>query len=82
MDDEPAGHDELRVFLGAYVLGALEGDERAAALEAHLAACESCREELRRLADVATSLAHDEQAPRPDIWERIRDRIAGQGEAE
>jgi Putative zinc-finger len=37
------------VALGAYVLGALERDERAV-LEAHLETCEVCREELDRLA--------------------------------
>jgi hypothetical protein len=35
--------------LGAYVLGALEREERAG-LEAHLGTCEVCREELDRLA--------------------------------
>ena len=37
------------VALGAYVLGALERDERAG-LEAHLETCEICRQELDRLA--------------------------------
>ncbi len=37
------------VALGAYVLGALERDERAG-LEAHLETCQVCREELDRLA--------------------------------
>jgi anti-sigma factor RsiW len=37
------------VALGAYVLGALEREERAA-LEAHLETCDVCRDELDRLA--------------------------------
>jgi anti-sigma factor RsiW len=37
------------VALGAYVLGALDREDRAA-LEAHLETCEICREELDRLA--------------------------------
>lgn len=38
-------HDELRRLLGSYVLGALDPSERAQ-LEAHLASCPNCREEL------------------------------------
>lgn len=42
-------HDSLRQALGAYAVGALEPDERAA-VETHLQHCEGCREELARLA--------------------------------
>lgn len=40
---------ELRHWLGAYVLGALDPGDRAA-VEAHLAGCPGCREELAELA--------------------------------
>jgi hypothetical protein len=41
--------DRHRVDLGVYVLGALDGPERAE-LEAHLASCPECRDELASLA--------------------------------
>ncbi len=81
MGDHAAGHEEMRTLLGAYVLGALRDDDRATALEAHLAECEPCREELWKLADVVTHRGAAGEARR-DIWERIRDRIARQGELE
>ena len=46
-----SSHDELRIALGAYALGTLEPDERAA-VEAHLSECPECREELEQLAPV------------------------------
>jgi anti-sigma-K factor RskA len=46
--DHPAGHDELRDDLAAYVLGALEEPE-AERLRAHLEGCEECRREVRWL---------------------------------
>jgi anti-sigma factor RsiW len=42
--------------LGAYVLGALEREERAA-LEAHLEVCATCRLELDRLAPLPELLS-------------------------
>jgi anti-sigma factor ChrR (cupin superfamily) len=47
---------ELRESLGAYVLGALEPDE-AAAVEAHLASCERCRDELAELSPLPSLLS-------------------------
>lgn len=43
--------EHVRHELGAYVLGALEPDERRA-VEAHVAACGSCRDELAHLSAV------------------------------
>lgn len=43
-----AGHRELRERLGAYVLGALDPEERIE-VEQHLDGCSSCRDELARL---------------------------------
>lgn len=70
------GHDDLRMSLGAYVLGALEPGE-ARDVEAHLAGCPACRAELASLetlpalldavpVDRAEALAHDDgRAPEP-----------------
>lgn len=74
MGDELAPHEEFRTFFGAYVLGALDDDDRCRDLEAHLGACGTCREEMWKLADVAIRLAAEKEEPRPDLWERIRDR--------
>jgi anti-sigma factor RsiW len=64
------------VALGAYVLGALEREERSE-LEAHLDSCPICREELDRLAPLPgllSRLSVDEAAklgaPEPDPAER------------
>lgn len=64
-------HDDARIALGAYVLGALEPAERHA-VEGHLRACTTCRDELSRLSvlppllerlsvDEATASHHDVQ---------------------
>ena len=45
----PPEHEELRLLLGAHVLGGLDAGDRAA-VEEHLAGCASCREEVVRLA--------------------------------
>jgi hypothetical protein len=47
---------DFRESLGAYVFGALEPDE-AAAVEAHLAECERCREELAELSPLPSLLS-------------------------
>ncbi|WP_413248668.1 anti-sigma factor family protein [Sinomonas flava] len=69
-------HDDLRMSLGAYVLGALEPGE-ARDVEAHLAGCPACRAELASLETLpalldavplerAEALAHDGgRAPEP-----------------
>ncbi|MGH3631258.1 MAG: anti-sigma factor family protein, partial [Sciscionella sp.] len=58
-----------RVWLGAYVLGALEPAERAE-LETHLADCPACREELAGLAGLPGLLSQlsvdDLDAPAAD----------------
>ena len=51
-----AAHDE-QTLAAAYVLGALEPDERRA-FEAHVAECATCAEEVRALRPVADALAH------------------------
>ena len=51
MPDHPVPHPDL----GGYVLGSLSADE-AEAFEAHLAACDTCREEVRELAGLPALL--------------------------
>jgi hypothetical protein len=80
--DQGTAHEELRTLVGPYVLGALQGDDRCGELEGHLVECGPCREELWKLADVAIRLAADGEASRAEVWERIRDRIADDGEVE
>ena len=45
------GHEQCRQALGSYLVGALDPAERAA-VEAHLAGCPSCREELASYAGI------------------------------
>lgn len=57
---------------GAYAVGALAADERAA-FEAHLAGCAVCQAEVHSLREVAALLAHGAPAagPGPEVRERI-----------
>jgi hypothetical protein len=75
---------EWRESLGAYALGQMQGDERAA-LEAHLEGCARCRAELASLEPVARMLPHAdpalfESAPQPpaDLGQRIAAVIEGE----
>jgi hypothetical protein len=75
---------EWRGSLGAYALGDLPVDERAA-LEAHLDGCERCREEVRALSGVARLLPYADPAhfgpapkPSPDLGERIAATIGAE----
>ncbi|HYM69119.1 MAG TPA: anti-sigma factor [bacterium] len=49
-------HEEAREFVAAYALDALAPDE-VLAFEAHLTACEQCRQDLAELRNVAAELA-------------------------
>jgi len=53
---------EWRIALGAYVVGALEAEERDA-VEDHLAGCAGCREELTMLATVPAALSRLRGSP-------------------
>jgi anti-sigma-K factor RskA len=68
-------HDE-QTLAAAYVLGALEPEERRA-FEAHIAACASCAEEIRSLQQVADALAQSvpQRTPRPELRARVLDSI-------
>jgi hypothetical protein len=71
-----------RLSLGAYVLGALDPSERAS-LDAHLARCEACRDELAELAAMPGLLSRvrledvldPEPAPAPGRAERLIARL-------
>jgi len=53
---QPRTHDEAWAELGAYALDSVAPDERAA-IDAHLASCAACREELKAMTEVAASMA-------------------------
>jgi hypothetical protein len=82
-------HRDWRLSLGAYALGDLPADERAA-LAAHLEGCAECRGELRSLEGIAVLLpladpARIEQpAVRPpaDLGARIEAQIAAESSRE
>ena len=63
MPNPAAGCDEIREWLGAYAIGALEPGE-SAPIEAHLVRCPACRSECDDLAEVVRLLRH---ALPPDV---------------
>jgi anti-sigma-K factor RskA len=67
-----SSHSDLKGQAGAYVLEALDTDERAA-FEAHLSGCEECRAEVRLLRRVAEALNRSVPArtPRPELRARL-----------
>jgi anti-sigma-K factor RskA len=65
-------HDELVVLAPAYVLGALEPDERRA-FESHLAQCDICASEVRSLGRVTAGLA--QSVPQVTPRAVLRDRV-------
>jgi anti-sigma-K factor RskA len=66
-----AAHDE-QTLAAAYVLGALEPEERRA-FEAHLAGCAACAEEIRTLRHVTDALARavPQRTPRAELRTRV-----------
>lgn len=67
-------HDEVAALLGAYALDAVDPDERAA-VDAHVAECPRCREELRGHMDVAGILGDTGSPAPPGVWDRIAAEI-------
>jgi hypothetical protein len=82
-------HRDWKVALGAYALGDLPDDERAA-VAAHLEGCEECRAELRSLEGVAALLPLADPAlverpparPPADLGARIEAQIAAESARE
>lgn len=69
-------HDQVRMDLGGYVLGGLEGHE-VDAVEAHLAVCAACRQELAELEPLPALLARASTEPLTapaDLRQRVLDR--------
>ena len=69
-------HSLLRENIPAYALGALDAEE-AAALEAHLRTCESCRTELAAYRAISDSLltAMPPRQPSPALRKRLQTRL-------
>jgi len=66
----------LHALTGAYVLDALDAEERAA-FEAHLPGCPDCRAEVASLGEAATTMAvADAVALPPEMRDAVRARIA------
>ena len=76
-----SSHDE-QALAAAYVLGALEAEERRV-FEAHVASCAVCREEVRSLQPVADALAQTapQRTPRPELRSRTLAAITGSARA-
>ncbi len=92
MDDVTGRCAEERIALGAYVLGALDPDDRSRT-DAHLADCSRCREELSLLAELPAVLGRLdledvlrlEEGPPPvpvtNLPGRTREDVARRGQA-
>ena len=63
-------HDDIRELLGAFALDAVEPDE-SAVVEAHLATCPRCREEVREHREVAALLAYAGTTAPEGMWDRL-----------
>ncbi len=76
-------HDDLRILLGAYVLGGLDSDSRDR-LEQHLPACAQCRDELASYAPIPGLLRRVDaiEAPtvqaRPELPSCLLDQVRAQ----
>ena len=69
-------HEELRELASAYVLGALDRDEREQ-FETHLAGCEICQDEVRSFRPVVDALAYSVPDRQPSA--DLRARVLGSG---
>lgn len=69
-------HESIRELLAIYALDALDGDE-VAEVEAHVAECDSCRQELDEHRAVASLIgAQSVEADVPEsLWRRVRTEI-------
>jgi anti-sigma-K factor RskA len=68
--------EDVHALVAAYALNALDAQERAD-FEAHLAACEACRDDVAELADVAAQLGTGVAAePTPALRQRVLDAVS------
>jgi len=66
----PTSHEPAEALLGAYVVDAVDPDERLL-IEEHLHECPRCRQEVAELREVTALLAHG-GAPAPEgLWDKI-----------
>ena len=72
--------DHPRDDLAAYALDGLDAADRAA-LEAHLATCPECQDDLAAYHETLAMTVEDEDPP-PDLWDRIVDVIDAELDAE
>lgn len=63
-------HYDLRLLLAAFVLDAVDADERHQ-IERHIRGCLACRREVVEHRKVAAAIVPPEIAPPPEVWERI-----------
>jgi len=70
VSEPPLSHDELESLLGAFALGAVDGDERDE-VESYLERSPRARMEVDALRAAATVLGRIERPLPPDLWERI-----------
>jgi anti-sigma-K factor RskA len=71
--------NDPHALVAPYALDALDPQEERE-FEEHLASCESCREELARLRETASSLAYAAPGPAPPV--ALKERILEQARAE
>lgn len=67
---QPLPHQEIQQLLGAFALDAVDFDE-AATIEAHLATCPRCRDEVRDHREVASLLAYAGTTAPEGMWDRL-----------
>lgn len=63
-------HQHIAPDLALFAIGAVDRGE-VASIEAHLAVCERCQEELLRLRDAASLLAPGSRRDLDACWDRI-----------
>ena len=64
------GHYDLKLLLGAFVLDAVDADERHR-IERHIRGCLPCRREVIEHRKVAAAMDPPAIAPPPEVWEHI-----------
>ena len=68
------GHYDLKLLLGAFVLDAVNADERHR-IERHIRGCLPCRREVVEHRKVAAAIVLPSITPPPEVWERIEAAI-------